>query len=154
MFMPALFDTNNMLSDFNRALRSYSDFLWDEDIDKKLYGKNARNIMKTDVKDSGDHYDVAIDLPGFKKDEISVSVDNGYLTVSAEKGQEKEEKEEKSGRYIRRERCAGSVSRSYYVGSSVKPEDVKAKFEDGILALQVAKKEEKEEEKKALIKIE
>ena len=110
--------------------------------------------MKTDVKDSGDHYDVAIDLPGFKKDEISVSVDNGYLTVSAEKGQEKEEKEEKSGRYIRRERCAGSVSRSYYVGAAVKPEDVKAKFEDGILALQVAKKEEKEEEKKALIKIE
>ena len=154
MFMPALFDTNNMLSDFNRALRSYSDFLWDEDIDKKLYGKNARNIMKTDVKDSGDHYDVAIDLPGFKKDEISVSVDNGYLTVSAEKGQEKEEKEEKNGRYIRRERCAGSVSRSYYVGSAVKPEDVKAKFEDGILALQVAKKEEKEEENKALIKIE
>lgn len=154
MFMPALFDTNNMLSDFNRALRSYSDFLWDEDIDKKLYGKNARNIMKTDVKDSGDHYDVAIDLPGFKKDEISVSVENGYLTVSAEKGQEKEEKEEKNGRYIRRERCAGSVSRSYYVGSAVKPEDVKAKFEDGILALQVAKKEEKEEEKKALIKIE
>ena len=110
--------------------------------------------MKTDVKDSGDHYDVAIDLPGFKKDEISVSVDNGYLTVSAEKGQEKEEKEEKNGRYIRRERCAGSVSRSYYVGSAVKPEDVKAKFEDGILALQVAKKEEKEEENKALIKIE
>ena len=128
MLMPALFN-NNLLSDF---------FLFDDDIDKRLYGKNARNLMKTDVKDSGDHYDVAIDLPGFKKDEISVSVDNGYLTVSAEKGQEKEEKEEKSGRYIRRERCAGSVSRS---------------FEDGILALQVAKKEEKEEEKKALIKI-
>ena len=144
MLMPALFN-NNLLSDF---------FLFDDDIDKRLYGKNARNLMKTDVKDSGDHYDVAIDLPGFKKDEISVSVDNGYLTVSAEKGQEKEEKEEKSGRYIRRERCAGSVSRSYYVGVAVKPEDVKAKFEDGILALQVAKKEEKEEEKKALIKIE
>lgn len=144
MLMPALFN-NNLLSDF---------FLFDDDIDKRLYGKNARNLMKTDVKDSGDHYDVAIDLPGFKKDEISVSVDNGYLTVSAEKGQEKEEKEEKNGRYIRRERCAGSVSRSYYVGSAVKPEDVKAKFEDGILALQVAKKEEKEEEKKALIKIE
>ena len=144
MLMPALFN-NNLLSDF---------FLFDDDIDKRLYGKNARNLMKTDVKDSGDRYDVAIDLPGFKKDEISVSVDNGYLTVSAEKGQEKEEKEEKNGRYIRRERCAGSVSRSYYVGSAVKPEDVKAKFEDGILALQVAKKEEKEEEKKALIKIE
>jgi len=98
-----------------------------------LYGKHAKNLMKTDVKETGDHYEVDIDLPGFQKDEISVELQNGYLTIQAAKGLDRDQKDQE-GRYIRQERYSGQCSRSFYVGD-IRPEDVTASFEDGILRL-------------------
>ena len=97
-----------------------------------LYGKHAKNLMKTDVKETGDHYEVDIDLPGFQKDEISVELQNGYLTIQAAKGLDRDQKDQE-GRYIRQERYSGTCARSFYVGDAVKKEDIHAKFEDGIL---------------------
>ena len=102
-----------------------------------LYGKHAKNLMKTDVKETGDHYEVDIDLPGFQKDEISVELQNGYLTIQAAKGLDRDQKDQE-GRYIRQERYSGQCSRSFYVGD-IRPEDVTASFEDGILRLTVPK---------------
>ena len=90
-----------------------------------LYGKHSKNIMKTDVKETETGYELDIDLPGFKKDEISAHLEDGYLTVSAAKGVDKDEKDNE-GRYIRRERYSGSMTRSFYVGSAVTEEDIKA----------------------------
>ena len=104
-----------------------------------LYGKHGKNLMKTDVRETDNSYEVDIDLPGFKKDEVNVQLEDGYLTVSAAKGLDKDEK--KKGRYIRQERYAGQCSRSFYVGESVQPKDVHAKFEDGILKLSLPKAE-------------
>lgn len=111
-----------------------------DDVDQKLYGKHASRVMKTDVHEQDDHYDVDIDLPGFKKDEIKIELDNGYLTVNASKGLDKEEKNDK-GKLIRQERYSGSMQRSFYVGENVTEEDIKAKFEDGVLMLTVPKKD-------------
>lgn len=105
-----------------------------------LYGKHAKNIMKTDVRENADSYELDIDLPGFKKEQIKAGVQNGYLTVQASKDAQVDQSDKK-GRYIRKERCSGSCSRSFYVGEGVKQEDVKAKFEDGILHVWVPKKE-------------
>ena len=99
--------------------------------DEALYGKHARNMMKTDVREKEDTYELDIDLPGFKKEEISVDLKNGYLTIGATKGLDKDE-QDKNGKYIRRERYAGVMSRSFYVGNAVRPEDIGAKYEDGI----------------------
>ena len=116
-----------------------------------LYGKRAKNLMKTDVRETDDTYEVDVDLPGFKKDEINVDLKDGYLTISAAKGLDKDEKDQK-GRYIRQERYAGSCSRSFYVGD-VKPEDVSAKYEDGILKLSIPKQAKKELPKTSTIAI-
>lgn len=103
-----------------------------------LYGKHAKNLMKTDVRETEGSYELDIDLPGFKKDEISVELKNGCLNISAAKGLDKEEKD-KDGKYIRQERYAGSCSRSFYVGIDVDPAEVAAKFENGILNISVPK---------------
>ena len=103
-----------------------------------LYGKHAKNLMKTDVRETESSYELDIDLPGFKKDEISVELKNGCLNISAAKGLDKEEKD-KDGKYIRQERYAGSCSRSFYVGTDVYPAEVAAKFENGILNISVPK---------------
>lgn len=103
-----------------------------------LYGKHARNLMKTDVRELDNTYELDVDLPGFKKDEITVDLKNGYLTIGASKGLDRDQQDE-NGKYIRRERYAGVCSRSFYVGSSVRPEDIGAKYEDGILKLSVPK---------------
>ena len=100
-------------------------------------------MMKTDVRELDGSYELDIDLPGFKKDEISVDLKNGYLTIGATKGVDKDEKD-KNGKYIRRERYAGVCSRSFYVGNVVRPEDISAKYEDGILKLSVPKAVKKE----------
>ncbi len=113
-----------------------------------LYGKHAKNLMKTDVRETEDAYEVDIDLPGFKKDEVTITVENGYLNISAVKGLDKDETDKKTGKYIRQERYAGSCSRTFYVGEAVEPEDVSAKFENGILQLHILKKEAKKVEKK------
>ena len=123
------------------------------EVDKELYGKHAGNVMKTDVRETDSGYEVDIDLPGFKKDEINAQLDNGYLTISASKGLDKEEKN-KEGKYIRKERYAGAMSRSFYVGDEVTQADIKARYEDGILRLSVPKKEKKAVENNKYIAIE
>lgn len=121
-----------------------------EDVDKKLYGKNAPHVMRTDVHEHDDRYEVDIDLPGFKKDEIGLSLENGYLTVTAAKGLDTDHND-KQGKLIRRERYAGSMQRSFYVGKNLDETDIKAKFEDGVLKLTVPKKEAKLPEKKVIM---
>ena len=106
-----------------------------------LYGKHAKNLMKTDIREKEDGYELAVDLPGFKKDEISLDIKDGYLTIAAQKGLDKDE-QDKKGRVLRQERYAGACSRSVYVGN-VKPEDVKAKYEDGVLSVIVPKEDVK-----------
>ena len=118
-----------------------------------LYGKHSKILMKTDVKETETGYELDIDLPGFKKDEISAHLEDGYLTVSAAKGVDKDEKDNE-GRYIRRERYSGSMTRSFYVGNAVTEEDIKAKYEDGILSLSIPKKDPKAVEAKKYIAIE
>jgi len=111
-----------------------------DDVEKKLYGRHAAHVMKTDVHENDEGYEVDIDLPGFKKDELNLRLENGYLTVSAAKGLDKDEKTKK-GKIIRQERYAGAMERSFYVGDAITEEDVKAKFEDGVLRLCIPKKE-------------
>ena len=152
MMMPSIFG-ENLFDDFMNDF-AFPDFTDSANIEKALYGKHAKNIMKTDVKDTENGYEVDIDLPGFKKDEISIELENGYLTVSAAKGLDKDE-EDKKGNYIRKERYAGSMSRSFYVGKHVTVEDVHPKYENGILSFSVPKEEAKPvEEKKNYISIE
>ena len=131
MLMPSIFGENLFNDD-------WMDFGFPE-VDKALYGKHASHEMKTDVKETDSGYEVDIDLPGFKKDEINVQLDNGYLSISAAKGLDKEEKN-KEGKYIRKERYAGAMSRSFYVGDALTQEDIKAKYESGILRLSIPKK--------------
>ena len=109
------------------------------DTEKQLYGKHAPHVMRTDICEHEDHYDVDIDLPGFKKDEIELNLEKGYLTVSATKGVDKDETDKK-GRVIRQERYAGAMQRSFYVGTAVTEQEIKARFEDGVLKLNVPKK--------------
>ena len=118
-----------------------------------LYGKNVSRLMKTDVRETEKTYELDIDLPGFKKDEIQVQLKDGYLVLSAAKGLDKDEKD-KEGNYIRRERYAGSMCRSFYVGDAVSEEDIHAKYEDGILKLSVPKKAPEKIEKDGYIAIE
>ena len=121
-----------------------------DEADRRLYGKHASRVMKTDVRDKEDHYLVDVDLPGFKKEEISLKLENGYLTVTAEKGVEKEDADKK-GKLICQERYVGTQSRSFYVGDNLTEEDIKAKFEDGVLQITVPKKEEKLPEHKTIM---
>lgn len=108
-----------------------------------LYGKHAKNLMKTDVRETDESYELDVDLPGFTKDEISVELKNGYLTIQAAKGLDKDQSDKK-GKYIRQERYAGACSRTFYVGDGVQPEDVTASFENGILQLSVPKAAKKQ----------
>lgn len=147
MMTPSIFKENlfdDMFDDFfdfpvfdDRAMKKAQ---------RKLYGRHAANMMKTDVKEHDDHYEVAVELPGFAKDELSVELKDGYLIISAAKGLDKDEKEEATGKFIRRERYAGGMSRSFYVGEDVKEEDIHAKYESGVLMLSIPKAEEKKPE--------
>ena len=148
MMMPSVFG-ENLFDDWMDF--PFSRLLGDEE--RNLYGKHARNMMKTDVKETENGYEVDIDLPGFKKDELNLHLENGYLTVSAAKGLDKDEKDKK-GHYIRKERYAGSMSRSFYVGENLTEEDIHAKYENGILKLNVPKTEKKAVEARKTIAIE
>ena len=130
--LPVLFGENLFDELFDDAFRP----MWD--MDRALYGKHARAVMKTDVRETDSGYELDVDLPGFKKDEVKLDLKDGYLTISAAKGLDRDEKD-KQGRYIRQERYAGQCSRSFYVGDSIQPADVHAKFEDGILKLTLPK---------------
>ena len=112
-------------------------------LERKLYGRRAGNLMKTDIKEKKDGYEMVVDLPGFKKDEVKVALEDGYLTIEAAKGLDKDEQDKDTGKYIRRERYAGTCARSFYVGSEVTQDEIKAEFKHGILKLFVPKKEEK-----------
>lgn len=143
MLLPGMFG-ENLFDDFF----GFDDFpFWDDreekKMEKKLYGRRAKNLMKTDIKETDKDYEVIIDLPGFKKNEVHASLENGYLTISAEKGLNQDEKEKKSGRYIRKERYAGACQRSFYVGDQLTEEDIKGEFKHGILKLTIPKKEAK-----------
>ena len=142
--MPSIFGEN--------LFDDWMDFSF-PDVDKVLYGKHAKNMMKTDVKNVENGYEVSIDLPGFKKDEIKLELKDGYLTISAEKGLDKDEKDKKD-RYNRRERYTGSMSRSFYVGESLTEKDIHAKYENGILTLDVPKEDKKAVPEKRYIAIE
>ena len=149
MLMPSIFGENLFDDD-------WMDFPFERDFwgrKNPLYGKNAKNLMKTDIREHDGGYELDIDLPGFKKDEITIDLDNGYLTISAAKGLDKDG-QDKKGKYIRKERYAGAVQRSFYVGDAITEEDVKAKFEDGILKLSIPKKDAKAVETKKTIAIE
>ena len=123
------------------------------DVEKKLYGKNAARVMKTDLKEHEDGYEISVDLPGFKKDQIQLQLSNGYLTVSAAKGVEEEDKDKK-GRLVHQERFSGSMSRSYYVGENLEEDDIKARFENGVLTLDFPKVEQKKLPDRKTIQIE
>lgn len=144
MMMPSIFN-DNLFDDFFRF-----PFYNDKDehrMEKKLYGHRAHNLMKTDIRERKGSYVLDIDLPGFKKDELTIELNDGYLTISAAKGLEqdkdKDKKEKETGHYIRKERYAGACSRSFYVGEDVEQADIKAEFKHGILTLFVPKKEAK-----------
>ena len=109
--------------------------------EKKLYGRRGKNLMKTDVKETDQGYELEMDLPGFTKDEVKASLKDGYLTISAAKGLDQDEQDKKTGRYIRKERYAGACQRSFYVGEGLKEEDIKGEFKHGILRLTIPKKE-------------
>ena len=136
MLMPSIFN-DNVFDDF------FEFPFYDDKAEKKLYGHHAANLMKTDIQEHDDGYTLEMDLPGFKKEEIQIELNNGYMTISAAKGLDKDEKDKKSGKYIRRERYTGSCQRSFYVGEDVTEEDIKAEFKHGILKLFVPKKEAK-----------
>ncbi len=144
MLMPSIFGEN--------LFDDWMDFSF-PDIDKALYGKRSQSIMKTDIKEVGNTYELDIDLPGYKKEEVNARLENGYLTVEASKNVNKDEKNEE-GKYIRRERYSGAMSRSFYVGKEVEQNDIHAKFEDGILKLSIPKKDAKAVEAKKYIAIE
>ena len=118
-----------------------------------LYGKNAKNLMKTDVRETDNTYELDVDLPGFKKDEVQLDLKDGYLTISAAKGLDNDQ-EDKKGKYIRQERYAGACSRSFFVGEEIEPRDVSAKFEDGILRVSLPKQVKKELPRNSTIAIE
>ena len=146
MLLPSVFDENgfeDLMDDFDDMFSSRN----------PLYGKHGRNMMKMDIRDVGDHYELDIDLPGFKKEEIKAQLENGYLTIRASKGLDKDEKDKK-GQYIRRERSYGECARTVYVGENITEAEVKAKYENGILQLSIPKKEPQKEETKKYIAIE
>ena len=142
MMMPSIFGEN-----------LFDDFMEDA-FKSPIFGKREKNLMKTDIRENENGYELDMDLPGFKKDEITVNLRDGYVTISAERGMERSEKDEKTGKYVRQERYSGSCQRSFYVGEAVKQEDMKARFEDGILHLEFPKASPKQVEESHRILIE
>ena len=149
MLVPSIF-SDNFFDDFFEF--PFIDDRAEKNAERKLYGHHAANLMKTDIRETDTSYELDIDLPGFKKDEVNVELKNGYLTIQAAKGLDKEE-QDKKGKYIRQERYAGACSRSFYVGEDVEPEEVSAKFEDGILTISVPKAAKKQLPKQTSINI-
>ena len=135
--LPMIFGENLFDDLFNDT---FERSLWNTD--KTLYGKNAGRIMKTDVHETEDSYELDVDLPGFKKEEINVELHDGYLTISATKSLDKDETDQKARRVIRQERYSGTSQRTFYVGD-VKPDEVKCKYESGVLSVEVPKRDAK-----------
>lgn len=143
--LPRLFDDDDMFG------------VWDPFVQLQqrrdpLFGKHADRIMKTDIHETDKAYKFQIDLPGFKKEDVSAELKDGYLTITAQKNVQDEQKAEE-GKLIRRERYTGSCQRSFYVGDAVKENDCKASFADGILTVEVPKASAIEREERKLITI-
>lgn len=136
MYMPSLFGENLM----DDVMNDFDDDFFHA---PAAFGKYARNFMRTDVKQKDGEYELDIELPGLKKDDVKIDLENGYLNISASGNQDKEEKDKK-GRLIRHERYSGSMARSFYVGDNVTEDQVHAKFEDGVLKITVPDTEQKE----------
>ena len=149
-YLPTVFGENLMdvFDDFDRNF-----FRGFGNVDRALYGKHAQHMMKTDVKETDEGYEVDVDLPGFRKDEIHLELNNGYLTISTEKSLEKDEKNTQ-GKMLRQERYAGTMQRSFFVGEQITEEDVKATYENGVLHLIIPKKEAPKAPEKRTILIE
>ena len=147
MLMPSIFGENLFDEWFDEWPRDF------RNIDRRLYGRNAAREMKTDVHEHDDHFEVDVDLPGFKKDEITLSLENGYLTVTAAKGLDKDTTTKK-GKVIRQERYAGTMQRSFYVGDALTEEDITARLEHGVLTLNIPKREARKLPEKKVIMIE
>lgn len=142
MLFPRLFDEDVFEDVFDDFIPS-----------RPMFGKHEKNWMKTDIKEVADNYELDMDLPGFKKEDVKIELENGYLTISANRSHDVEDKDNQ-GNYIRQERFIGSCSRTFYVGDDLKHEDIKAKFDNGILKLILPKKEQEEIETKKYISIE
>lgn len=142
MMMPSIFGEN-----------LFDDFMEDA-FKSPIFGKREKNLMKTDIRENDHGYELDMDLPGFKKEEITVNLRDGYVTISAERGMERNETDEKTGKFVRQERYTGSCLRSFYVGEGVKQEDMKARFENGILHLEFPKADQKKVEESHRILIE
>ena len=143
MYLPDLFGENLMddwMDDFDAWNKAFN-----RELNRKnpLYGKHAKNIMKTDVSEKDGKYEIAVDLPGFKKDEVSLSLENGYLTIETNTSLDKDEKDKK-GHILRQERYAGNMARSFYVGDDIGESDVTARFEDGVLHITIPAKDKEE----------
>ena len=136
MLMPGIFGENLFDTffddDFMRPARP------------QRFGTPQSAVMKTDIKENEGDFEIAIDLPGYKKEDVQAELKDGYLTINASTSSTSDEKDQ-NGRYIRRERFYGNCSRSFYVGKQITEEDIKARFEDGTLKLTVPKKEPKKE---------
>ena len=136
MLAPSIFEENFIDDLFGLPMKEFDDM--ERNMERKLYGRKASRMMKTDIREKDNNYEVAIDLPGFKKEEITVELDNGYLTINAAKGLDKDEN--KKGKLIRQERYAGSMIRSFFIGENVEKDDVEATYRHGVLTLTIPKK--------------
>ena len=147
--LPSIFSDNLFDDFFNREFGMFPAMTGLN----SAYGKYANNLMKTDVRETENSYELDIDLPGFKKEEINLELKDGYLSVTATKNADQGD-QEKKGKYIRQERYVGTCSRSFYVGEDVEPKDISARFEDGILKVSLPKQEQKQLPESAVIAIE
>ena len=134
--LPAIFGRNLFDDWFDFPFFDDSDM---RKAEKRLYGHRSNEIMKTDVQENENEYSLAMDLPGFKKEDVKVALKDGYLTISAEKSHDSDDDNDEHGKYIRRERVYGSCSRSFYVGKELTVEDIKGEFKHGILRLTIPK---------------
>ena len=153
MLAPSIFEENFIDDLFGFPYMKEFDNM-EHDMERKLYGRKASRMMKTDIREKDDNYEISVDLPGFKKEDITVELDNGYITINASKNLDNDENNKK-GKLLRQERYAGSMTRSFYVGENVEKEDVDANYRHGVLNLTIPKKAmEKKIPEKNLIAIE
>lgn len=133
MLMPSIFGENlldDFFGDLNGAARN-----------QMRYAAPSSSLMKTDIKETENDYEINIDLPGFKKEDVQAELKDGYLVITAKNESSMEDTSSKE--YIRRERFYGTCSRSFYVGKEITQEEIRARFEDGILKVSVPKKQAK-----------
>ena len=145
MLMPTIFG--------ERLFDNFMDDFGVPSVDRIAASKNTSNLMRTDIRETEENYELDVELPGYKKDDVKAQLKDGYLTINVSKEENNDVKDE-DGKYLRRERYSGSMSRSFYVGEDVQESDIKARFEDGILKLAFPKEQPKKIEEPKYISIE